>query len=290
MNIIKRIISTADRFFQKVANDHVAPFSAQAAFFMLLSFFPLVMVLLTMSKYLPFNASDLFSALKNVIPTEFHNFLFQIITEIYEKASTTLFTVTIIGTLWSASKGVMALYNGLNCIYDIDESRNYFIIRFIATIYTIIFCMVIVLCLYLLVFGNTIYTYVCKTFPFTIRIADMVIGLRTTVVVIVLVFFFDMVYCYIPNRKSTLIRELPGALFATIGWIGVSYFISLFFTKFTNFSYMYGSLSSIILVLLWLYFCMQMIFLGAEINRFIYKNYINEVRRIRRRISHKQKF
>lgn len=289
MNTLKKIYSIILNFTKKVADDHVAPFAAQAAFFVLLSFFPLVMVLLTMSRYLPFQVSDLFAALKNIIPLEFQSFVLEIITEIYTKASTTLFTITILGTLWSASKGVMAIYNGLNSVYDIDETRNYFVIRFIATIYTVIFCIILISSLCFLVFGNTIYNYVCTTFPLAVQIADKIIGLRNTVVVIVLIFFFDIIYCFIPNRKSTLLRELPGALFATVGWMAVSYFISIFFTKFTNFSYMYGSLSTIILVLLWLYFCMQIIFIGGEINRFIYLNYINEVRRIRRRLSHKKR-
>lgn len=288
MNTLKKIYSIIFKFTKKVADDHVAPFAAQAAFFVLLSFFPFVMVLLTMSKYLPFQVSDLFSALKNIIPLEFQGFLLEIVTEIYTKASTTLFTITILGTLWSASKGMMSIYNGLNSVYDIDETRNYFVIRFIATIYTCIFCIILISTLCLLVFGNTIYDYVCTTFPLAVQIADKIIGLRNTIVVIVLIFFFDIIYCFLPNRKSTLLRELPGALFATVGWMTLSYFVSIFFPKFTNFSYMYGSLSTIILVLLWLYFCMQIIFMGGEINRFIYQNYINEVRRIRRRLSHKK--
>ncbi len=289
MNRLKNICSVIFSFCQKITDDHVAPFAAQAAFFVLLSFFPLVMVILTASRYLPFQVSDLYSALKNIVPVEFQSILLETITEIYTKASPTLFTITILGTLWSASKGVMAIYNGLNSVYDIAETRNYFIIRFIATIYTFIFCLILVFCLCFLVFGNSIYAYVCRTFPVAVQVADRIIGLRNTIVVIVLVLFFDMIYCFIPNRKSTLLREVPGALFATAGWMAVSYFISIFFTKFTNFSYMYGSLSTIILVFLWMYFCMQIIFIGGEINRFIYQNYITEVRRIRRRISEKRR-
>ncbi|MGN0243434.1 MAG: YihY/virulence factor BrkB family protein [Lachnospiraceae bacterium] len=283
----KRVIHILMKLFNKISSDHVTAFAAQAAFFVILSFFPMVMVLLTMSQYLPFTANDLINMISSIIPPEFQSFVTSIINEIYGKASTTLFTVTIVSTLWAASKGMMSIATGFNSVYNIDESRNYFIFRIISTFYTLIFCIVLVTTLTLLVFGNNIYAYVIQHFPFLTPIMNLIISARVLLIIVILVLFFDMLYCFIPNRQSNLVRELPGAIFATASWIIISYMISMFFDTFTNFSYMYGSLSTVVLIMLWLYFCMMCLFIGAEINHFIFHNYLMEARRLRRKLKSK---
>ena len=56
---------------------------------------------------------------------------------------------------------------------------------------------------------------------------------------------------------------------ATLGWVAVSVGCSIYMDNFTNFSYIYGSMAGIMILLLWLYFCMSMVFYGAEVNYFL---------------------
>ena len=69
-------------------------------------------------------------------------------------------------------------------------------------------------------------------------------------------------------------EQLPGAVCATAGWMGFSLAFSLYFSRIVgkNYSYMYGSLAAIVLLLLWLYACMCILFFGAEIN-YIWNEY-----------------
>ena len=87
---------------------------------------------------------------------------------------------------------------------------------------------------------------------------------------VVLTLFWDMVYKYLPNRtnlsKTTMKQQLPGAVFTSCGWLLISFIFSVYLDIFTGFSSMYGSLTTIILIMLWLYVCMYVILLGGELN------------------------
>lgn len=87
----------------------------------------------------------------------------------------------------------------------------------------------------------------------------------------VLMVIFLCMYKYVPNRKTTFFNELPGAVFAATGWFLFSYFYSVYVNHSPNFSLMYGSLSTLVFALMWMYFCMIIVFLGAELNMISYK-------------------
>ena len=67
--------------------------------------------------------------------------------------------------------------------------------------------------------------------------------------------------------KSGFLPHFPGAVFASVGWTMFSYGYSLYITNFPSASYIYGSLAAVCLIMLWLYFCMIILLLGAEVNK-----------------------
>ena len=160
--------------------------------------------------------------------------------------------------------------SGMNLIYENTETRNYFYLRLRASFYTVIFILAIVLSLSLSVFGNSISIIVYKHMPVLTTIMDFLIRIRTLLTLVVLTLFWDMVYKYLPNRtnlsKTTMKQQLPGAVFTSCGWLLISFIFSVYLDIFTGFSSMYGSLTTIILIMLWLYVCMYVILLGGELN------------------------
>ena len=82
---------------------------------------------------------------------------------------------------------------------------------------------------------------------------------------------FLILYKMLPNRKATLKSQVPGAVLIAAGWSLFSYFFSLYFELFPGFSNMYGSLTALIMVMLWLYICMNLLLYGAEINSYFEK-------------------
>lgn len=264
--MIRSLYEITRNFSRKIRDDFISAFSAQAAFFIIISFFPFVMFLLTLLHYLPLTESSLVSMITQYLPSSIRELLVDIIGELYNKASTTLVSVTVITALWSAARGFLAIIKGLNGVYRIKETRNYFKLRFVASIYTLVFTVIIVISLGILVFGNKIYIYIQSRLPLLSDLALVIISLRTIVGLCVLVVFFLLLYTLIPNRKTKLLKELPGAIVSAAGWMLFSYAYSFYIDNMGNFSYMYGSLAAIVLCMLWVYFCMYIMFIGAEIN------------------------
>lgn len=276
---LRSIIKLIRSLLKKINIDYLPAFSAQAALFIIISFFPFLMFLLTLFQYLPISEGTLLSTLTNIIPTMFHSLIVSIITDIYNQASKTVISLTAITALWSASRGTLAIIRGLNSVYAIDETRNYVKLRILSTLYTLGFALMLIVTLIFLVFGNKIYLWITVRFPLLNDLALIIISLRTIVGFLILAIFFLIIYIVIPNRKSKVLSELPGAIITASGWMLFSYLYSFYIDNLAN-SYMYGSLTAIVLLMLWLYFCMYIMFIGAEINVFFSTcNYFIKIKR-----------
>lgn len=265
-------------FFEKMSEDHVSAFSAQAAFFMLLSVFPMLMIILNLARYMPFSQEDVINLIANIMPQEFVQYMASIVSDLYSKSKATLLSVSVIFTLWSAAKGMQAIANGLDSVYECEEYLGYFRWRLIAIVYTIFFIALMVVTLCLFVFGNAIYHGLVGIFPHLENIVELIIGVRSVVGIVLLFVFFLLLYTYLPDNKGIKVRkkiqrkmahQVYGALFSSVAWVLLSYAFSIYIDNFSSFSYMYGSLTTIILAMLWLYLCMYIIFIGGEINVYL---------------------
>lgn len=270
--IIKQIFAFVDFIFKmarKMAADFVTSFAAQGAFFIIISAFPFAMFLLTMIQYLPITESNLLDIVNTYIPGTFSPYIISIITEVYDSASGTIVSITALTALWTASKGLMSIMRGLNNIYGIKETRNYFHVRLLALFYTFVFALMLIGTLLFLVFGNSLLIWIQNRLPSLFDLALLLISIRTIVVLLVLLIFFVTMYLFIPNRRSRFISELPGAFISAAGWLVFSYGFSYYIDHMKNFTNTYGSLTAAILLMLWLYACMYILFFGGEVNHYL---------------------
>ena len=180
---------------------------------------------------------------------------------------------------------MQSVINGLNTIYHVKETRNWFMTRIYAVFYTMCLVIALIICLLLLVLGNRIQETVSVYIPFLGRIIGRVIGARTGLVFAVLFFVFLLLYKVLPNRPATFKSQIPGALIIAIAWSIFSYGFSFYFEIFPGFSNMYGSLTTIIMVMIWLYVCMNLLMYGAEINAYFEKDFRHAHRSVIGRIS-----
>ena len=260
------LIGWVKNIMDKIKEDHVSAYAAQSAYFIILSAVPFIMLLLVLLKYVPIDTQTLADNLADFFAADTTVFIQGLIGEFTQKTSGTVLSITIIALLWTSGKGIMAITRGLNSVFGIKETRNYVMLRVISTFYTLIFAIMIVFTLGFLVFGNRIYLWICEKIPFLNSVAAFLISIRTISSMGILTLLFLMFYKVLPNQKSKLLRQLPGALFSALGWMISSYIFSIYVDYSGSLSYMYGSLTSIIITMLWLYFCMNLMFFGAEIN------------------------
>lgn len=257
-------------FIKKCQEDNISAYAAQAAFFIILSIIPFLMLFISLVQYTPVTKGMVMTVVNKTMPDYITPFLISVIEEIYTR-SVGLVSVAAIAAIWASAKGIQYLSNGLNAVYDIMETRNYFRLRIRAILYTLVLVAAIVLALVLLVFGNSIQGVLMENVPLVGRLTGGILKLRTLIMLAVFVFFFAVLFKMLPNRKATLRSQLPGSVFCALGWSFFSYGLSVYVDYFNGFS-MYGSLTTIVLLMLWMYFCVYIVLVCGEFNS-IYERY-----------------
>jgi len=158
-----------------------------------------------------------------------------------------------------------ALTDGLNAVNDLEENRNWFVLRFWSAIYTVVFMVAIVFTLLVVVFGNSIRTLAMDYLPILRDLSIVLSSFKGLLLFAVLVIFFDVVFTVLPNTKINFISQLPGAVLCALSWNVISFLLSVYINYFNGFS-MYGSLTTVALMMLWLYFCIYSTLMCAEFN------------------------
>ncbi len=264
------------KFLKELKRDHASAYAAQASYFIVLSFIPFTMLLMTLVKFTPITKSNLLEFAVDLLPSTIDPLVIGVIDEVYKK-TVAVVSVTAILAIWSSAKGFLAIINALNTVYDVKETRNYYILRIRAAIYTLLFIIAIILSFSILVFGNSIHSFLQDNYPFIANISGFIIRIRLVFILLVLILFFSIIYHFVPNRKSSFKCQIPGAVVSAVSWYAFSYGFSLYVDHFTGFSNMYGSLTTLIIVMLWLYGCMYLMLIGAEINSYyevLFKKYL----------------
>ena len=271
MKTIRKIIFTILPFTQQISKDRVSVYAAQAAFFIIISAVPLVMLILSLLQFImPMTQSQLSKLAMDVIPLSMRSYVVRIIDELYTQTSVPLISITALSSLWAASRSIYALTRGLNEVYKTSETRNYFELRVGAIFYTLMLIILLIFSLLILVFGNKIQLLIENAVPFLAEFSAYLISIRTLLSISLMTFCFALMYKILPNTKSHFRNQLPGALFASLGWLIFSLVYSIYIDNFSNFSYTYGSLAAIVFMMLWLYSCMNILLIGAEINIWLF--------------------
>lgn len=277
--IIFKLYILIKNFINRIMEDNVGVYAAQASFFIILSVFPLIMLVITIVGMTSIPQDIINSIANGLLPETFSVFITDLLTELSESSSGTVLSITAIVALWSASNGVLAIMRGLLSIYHIKDNRHYIIKRSISALYTIIFVVIIVFSLAGLVFGNKLYLLLKTVSPVAYNILGIFIGSRALISLCILILFFLLMYRIVRNTTYSLLDLFPGALFSACGWLLFSFAFSIYVDNFGRYSYMYGSLTTIILLMLWLYVCVYIAFIGAEVNVFI-KEKLQKFKRI----------
>ena len=108
--------------------------------------------------------------------------------------------------------------DGLNAVHELKETRNWFVLRFWAVIYTIVFLVAIVFTLVVLVFGNSLRHLAADYLPFIAHLVKIIIKFRGLILLLLLILFFDVIFTALPNTKLTFKSQLPGATACAAAW------------------------------------------------------------------------
>ncbi len=266
-----RAFSFSKQLYQKIKLDDVQGISAQLTYYLILSLFPFLIFIMTLIGYAHISVEDKIRDLEQIMPAEAISIIEEILKDVAEGRSQALLSFGMLATLWAASKGINAIIKGLNRAYDIEESRVFWKIRGIAFLATLFIGLVVLLSILLLVLGTWLKTQVFLLLDLPYGFQKIWDLLQYAVPLFVMFLVFTLLYWIAPSRRLTLKEVMPGAMFATLGWIITSILFSVYVNQFSNFTETYGSLGGVMVLLIWLYISSIIILAGGEINAILMK-------------------
>ncbi|MED5049949.1 YihY family inner membrane protein [Bacillus siamensis] len=245
--------------------------SAELAYFFLLSLFPLMIFMLTLTAYLPISAEDVLGAVDQYAPESAMSMVKSITEQTLNKRSGGLLSFGIIAVIWSASNGMNAIVRAFNHAYEVEENRSFIIIRLTSIFLTIAMVVTILIALLLPVFGREIGLLAADFIGAPGLFLQVWSVVRWGISPLILLIVFTALYIFAPNKRLSLRFVLPGAVFAAAGWIIVGMLFSFYVGTFANYSATYGSIGGIIVLMIWFYLTGTLLILGGEINALLHK-------------------
>lgn len=262
----KKLYILGKEFVKQINDSHIGAYASSAAFFMFLSLIPILLMLCSIIPYTPITKANLMTALVDFLPDSIDPIAVSVVNEVYGK-SNTLLSVTAVATVWAGARGIWALNRGLNVINGV-EAKGYFALKFRSCLYTVILICSIMMSLAITVYGDTVVAFIRSSIPTSRYLMDFLSSLKLFIVSFLLFIFLMLLFTWLPNERQKWYTQIPGAVFSSLVWVAFSWGFSIYLEYFGGYT-MYGSLATIIILMLWLYMCMYIILMGAMLNKFL---------------------
>ena len=250
----------------------MAVYAGSATLLLLMASFPMLMWVLVLVNLLPgFSVESVAELLADFLPQipSVQESTIQLLQNLSSQSAQFVASLAVLTTIVSASGGMSALQIGLQRLTP--GSRRTFLNRLLAVGYTFVFELLLLVMLALQGM-KSLFARFADTLPFfrhyaaVVHEAQRVANIGRFVIIPLLFVLLLLIYTYVPGGRRTLRSQLPGTIFATAGWLIFSRVFSFYILHFWRLSYIYGSLTAVILVILWLFVIINLIFLGAGLN------------------------
>ncbi len=261
-----------------LSEDMITVFSASASLYIIIASVPFAILLLSLVQFLlPFSETELIFAVKPFLSPKLHFVAEALILELFLR-SKSIISISLISALWTASRGVSAISKGVRRVYAIDEP-TFFRAILKDSLNTLLLILMLILSLVILVFGSAAGAFLLEKNIVSQRALSFFGAFRAVVFLALLTMLFTFIYRLIAGRAMPFKSHIAGAVFSAVGWVIFSLGYEFYIERFANYSYIYGSLTAVVLLMLWLYFCMIIFLFGAEINRLLQKSILDKQRK-----------
>jgi len=263
------LIDRITQFLRHFSRQRIGVHAASAGYFIVLSVFPLLVLLLALLRYTGLQVDTLTDFVGDFLPDALIPSAKRLILSTYRNTSGAVVSLSALTGLWSASRGVYGLLTGLNAIYEVPESRGYVYTRSISVFYTFLFILLLIATLVLNVFGATLLDALPLRDHSLLQFLWDLVNQRFIVMLLLQTALFSAMYMAFPNRRNTFRESVPGAVLASVGWLVFSDLYSIYVEHFAAYANIYGSVYMVALSMLWLYFCISIVFYGGALNHYL---------------------
>ncbi|MEO6723960.1 MAG: YihY/virulence factor BrkB family protein [Blastocatellia bacterium] len=261
------------RLWNKVFEDEVFGRAAQLAYYWIFSLFPLLIFLTALLAYLPIRhkTTSWLGILSNVLPADAYQLVDQTIQQIIINRRGGLLSFSILIAIWASSSGMEAIIGSLNKAYGATEARDWWREKTLAIGLTLGLTVFVISALMLIFFGEIIGMRIAQFFDLG-ELFQTVFGVVLWPLSSLLILLgVELVYFLAPNVKQKWHWFTPGAVFAVVCWLLISFGFRYYVSRFGNYNATYGALGGVMVLMLWFYLTGVAILIGGEINSVIRK-------------------
>ena len=248
--------------------------SAQVAFYLAFSLFPLLLFLVNLFGLILGTADDLrlelFSYLRQIMPYSAYILVKTTILEVTENSSGGKLTFGFVIALWSASAGMDSMRIALNHVYKLKETRSWWITKLESLLFTLLLIFLLTFALGSVFYGWKFLLVLLKLVNLPIESVIILQIIQWITFIVVLFVTFGILYRYLPNQKDQRCSWVsPGSVTAIVLWVLVTNGFRVYLMYFDNYDKTYGSLGAVIILMFWLYLTALVVLIGGSLNSVI---------------------
>lgn len=256
------------RTYKDMMEDDALGLAAQLAYYFFLALFPAILCIIALASFFPLQnfTDEMINALGRFAPEEMLALIREQMVRLAQSNDGGIFSIGLLGAVWSSSAALVAIISAMNKAYDIEESRPWWKVRITAILLTIGLAAFIVLSFSLIVGGPQIADWLANQYALGAAFAWTWKVLQWPIAFALIVTGISLVYYLAPDADQDWVWIAPGSLLAATLWVIGSLAFRFYVVSFGSYETTYGAVAGVILLLLWFYLSGLVIILGAELS------------------------
>ena len=259
-------------FYKGVKQGAITTRASSLAFNFFLAFFPSIIVLFTLIPYIPIVdlQETLMELITTILPPHTNEIAFATIYDIINNPRSGLLSIGFILTIFFATNGVNSLIEAFNSSYHINESRSIIQQRLLSLGITFLLSCILMITILLIMFSKTVVNYLITAEIIENKSIEYILFGKWMVIIIMLFIGISIIYHFGPTIKKKFKLFTPGSIISTCLIIVTSSFFNYYISNFAEYNKVYGSIGTLIIILLWMYINSIILLIGFELNASIF--------------------
>ncbi|SMO84048.1 YihY/virulence factor BrkB family protein [Solitalea koreensis] len=256
-------------FFNELKKEALVTRSSSVAYSFLLAIFPAIIFLFTLIPYIPINGfqDQLLSLLQQILPSNAYKATESTLFDIIKIQNSGLLSFGFLAALFFSTNGVNSLMRAFNKASLVAERRTFLRKRFIALVLTLIISLTLVVGITCLIAGEFTISFLKENRLIVGWFSFLMLQLlRWIIITFVFLFATSLLYYYGPSKTRIKRFISPGSVLATLLAIIVSIGFAFYINNFAAYNKLYGSIGTLIVIMIWLYLNSMIILIGYELN------------------------
>lgn len=245
----------------------IYPKGAELAYYLVVSALAAFVALVYAAYFFKGLISRLSEGIYLIFPLEIADWVMSVINNVSVPGSIPVIIGTVIAIIWFVSRAMHSMMRSFNIIYHTTNRGNVLKVKAFSILFTLALVVLFIVIFFLSVLQNTIGEFLQNNFQYVGFFSATRISILISLAA--MMFVFTMLYFQLPNCKTGLAGSLPGAVYTTVVWFGISKIFSFYVNNLNALSWVLGSFGSIFIFLVWIYWLSIVMLTGAEINHMV---------------------